>query len=44
MADLKDKFSFRVKVSMTGGIVLFFLVGRVENEGWGGLAGIGTWS
>ncbi|KAF8070278.1 hypothetical protein FPV67DRAFT_1486810 [Lyophyllum atratum] len=31
MAELKDMFSFRAKVSMTDGIVLFFLVGRLEN-------------
>ena len=40
---LSDKYSFRVSSDMTGGIVVFFLIGRVE-RGWGGLIGTGTWS
>ncbi|KAF5386051.1 hypothetical protein D9615_002429 [Tricholomella constricta] len=40
LGELKDAFSFRVQARMTGGVVIFFLLGRVEGAGWGGLAGI----
>ncbi|KAG6862288.1 hypothetical protein C0995_015985 [Termitomyces sp. Mi166 len=43
LVEMEERFSFRVRASMTGGIVLFFLVGRVSGA-WAGLAGIGTWS
>ncbi|GLB37234.1 putative regulator medusa [Lyophyllum shimeji] len=37
LSELKDQFSFRVQAGLTGSLVLFFLVGRVESEGYGGL-------
>ncbi|KAG6857269.1 hypothetical protein H0H87_007102 [Tephrocybe sp. NHM501043] len=44
LGQLHDVLSFRVSPAMTGGMVMFFLVGRLSSGGWGGLAGIGTWS
>ncbi|KAG6878533.1 hypothetical protein C0993_004431 [Termitomyces sp. T159_Od127] len=44
LGEMEDVFSFRVQAAMTGGVVLFFLVGRVAGAGWAGLAGIGTWT
>ncbi|KAH0589329.1 hypothetical protein H2248_005090 [Termitomyces sp. 'cryptogamus'] len=43
LGEMEESFSFRASASMTGGIVLFFLIGRVSG-GWVGLAGIGTWT
>ncbi|RDB25376.1 hypothetical protein Hypma_008091 [Hypsizygus marmoreus] len=43
LASLQEKYCFRVREANTGSLVLFFLVGRMD-EGWAGLLGVGTWS
>lgn len=44
VADLQERYCFRVNAPATGGVVVFVLVGRVLGRGWGGLVGAGTWS
>jgi len=46
LAPLKEKYCF-VTNPATGGIVVYFLVGRISRgveSGWGGLVGVATWS
>lgn len=43
-AVLQERYCFRVNAPVTGGVVVFVLVGRVLGRGWGGLVGAGTWS
>jgi len=42
----KERYCFRVKKGgpRSGGSVAFFLLGNLDDQGWGGLVGIGIWA
>jgi hypothetical protein len=40
----KHCFYIRKGGSGSGGLVAFFLLGKLSNEGWGGLVGLGVWA
>jgi len=46
LTSFKQKHCFRVKKGgpSSGGSVAFLLLGQLNDEGWGGLVGIGVWA
>lgn len=45
LKDLDERYCFRLsKPGAEGSAVVFFLIGKVQADAWGGLIGMGTWS
>ena len=46
LSSFRQKYCFRVKKAgpSSGGLVAFLLLGQLNDEGWGGLVGIGVWA